>query len=66
MTKVKQLTPKEQVDAFSRKATVAMDILSDALRAFQAGEITQKELKAREKQADKITKELKQQIRDEK
>ena len=65
MTKDKELTPKEQVEAFHRKSNAAMQILSDALQAFIDGKITKKELKAREKEADKIIKELKQQIRDE-
>ena len=65
MTKDKELTPKEQAEAFHRKSNAAMQILSDALQAFIDGKMTKKELKAREKEADKIIKELKQQIRDE-
>ena len=61
----KQLTAKEEVEAFQRKSEAAMQILSDAVDAFTDGNITIKELKARTKEADKIMKELKQQMRDE-
>ena len=52
-------------DPISRKLGTHQKILADAVRAFRAGEITQKEMTARTREADKLIKEIKQRITDE-
>ncbi len=61
----KELTPEEKVEAFSRKSDAVRQKLAEAVLAFREGKITQKELTAANREADKVQKELQQQIRDE-
>ena len=61
----KELTLEEKVEAFSRKSDALTQKLAETVLAFREGKITQKELTAANREADKVQKELQQQIRDE-
>lgn len=60
-----QLTPKQEVEAFGRKSDAVMGKLVDAVQAFQDGKISQTELTDASREAGKIMRDLKQQVRDE-